>query len=33
MLDTITVSQDAALLDGREVVLFELNCVLKAVVR
>ena len=33
MLDTVTVSQDAATVDGQEAVLYELNCVFKPVVQ
>lgn len=32
LLDTITVSQDATILDGHEAALYELNCVFKPVV-
>lgn len=33
MLDTITVSQDAMVLDGREAVSYELNCAFKPVLQ
>ena len=33
MLDTVSVSQDATMLDGREAVLYELNCVFKPMIR